>query len=77
MGFQIFKANVLFISNVGNILSMWILVRRVWVWYVHTPQVCHSAMLFVAIAFEVSSVRSGARLMTFSSQYLQSTGKQQ
>lgn len=76
MGFRIFKVNVSFISNVGNILSMWILVRRVWVWYGHTPQVCHSAMLFMVIAFEVSSICSGARLMTFSSQYLQSTGKQ-
>lgn len=71
MGFRIFKANVLFISHVGNILSMWILVKRVWVWYVHTPQVCHSVMLSVVIAFEVSSDCSGARLTTFSSQYLQ------
>lgn len=44
---------------------------------VHTPQVCHSAMLSVVIAFEVSSVCSGARLIASSSQYLQSTGKQQ
>lgn len=40
---------MLFISHVGNILSMWILVRRVWVWYVHTAQVCHSAVLSVVM----------------------------
>lgn len=28
---------------------MWILVRRVWVWYVHTAQVCHSAVLSVVM----------------------------